>query len=363
MASVFLGHLKFAICPLPFEILFLLTSILLVSSPQGTAVDSPVRYEASHPAMGTVYTVAAYGADADFLAATVDEIFEEVDRLDAQMSNYKPESELSRINRDAAQKDVLVEPHLFGLIQLCQRLSEDTQGAFDITVGPLMKSWGFFRGQGRVPSPQEIRDVLRHVGYRHMHLEAERRTVHFDEPGIELDLGAKAKGYAVDRAVDILKENGVSRALVSAGTSSIYALGAPPGERGWKINLRDPFDGSKAAEVIYLKNFSLSTSGSYERFFKLGDKEYAHIMDPHTGRPVEHMLSTATFTEHTVDSDGLSTALYVLGVEASRNYLAQHPNIAAIFYLPADAERRFKRVATQSISYHLSPDTLVEIGK
>ena len=353
------NHLPFAICLLSFAILF----PLLASPPQGTVVTSPVRYEASHPAMGTVYTVAAYGADADFLAATVNEVFDEIDRLDAQMSNYKPESELSRINRDAAHQDVVVEPHLFGLIQLCLRLSEDTEGAFDVTVGPLMKAWGFFRGEGHVPNPQEIRDVLRHVGYRHVHLDAERRALHFDEAGIELDLGAKAKGYAVDRAVDILKENGVSSALVSAGNSSIYALGAPPGERAWKISLRDPFNGNRAAEVIYLKNFSVSTSGSYERFFTLGGRKYAHIMDPHTGRPVENMLSTAAFTEHTADSDGLSTALYVLGVEASRKYLAQHPNVATIFYLPAGAEQKFKRVSLESGSYHLPLDSVVEIGR
>jgi FAD:protein FMN transferase len=109
--------------------------------------------------------VAAYGNDVDFLAETVNEVFEEVDRLDAQMSNYKPESELSHINQEAAHADVVVEPRLCGLIQLCLRLSEDTGGAFEITVGPLIKAWGFFRGQGRVPSPQEIHDVLKHVGY------------------------------------------------------------------------------------------------------------------------------------------------------------------------------------------------------
>jgi FAD:protein FMN transferase len=339
----------------------LLISIIVASLQQATAVGSPVRYEASHPSMGTVYTVAAYGHDADFLAETVNEVFEEVDRLDAQMSNYKPESELSHINREAAHADVVVEPRLFDLIQLCMRLSEDTGGAFDITVGPLMKAWGFFRGQGRVPSPQEIHDVLKHVGYNHVHLDTARRTIHFDEAGIELDLGAKAKGYAVDRAVEILKENGISSALVSAGTSSIYALGAPPGEKGWKISLRDPFDQNKAAEVVYLKNFSLSTSGNYERFFKMGGRMYSHIMDPHTGMPVEGMLSASAFTERTTDSDGLSTALYVLGVEASRDYLARYPNIAAIFYLPSDTEKTFKRVLLQSPSYRLSPSALVEI--
>lgn len=313
--------------------------------------------------MGTLYTVAVYGRDAQFLADTVNEVFEEVDRLDTQMSNYKPESELSRINREAVREDVVVEPRLFGLIQLCLRLSEDTGGAFDITVGPLMKAWGFFRGQGRVPSPQEIHDVLKHVGYRHVHLDAKRHTIRFDEPGIELDLGAKAKGYAVDRAVEILKENGISSGLVSAGTSSIYALGAPPGEKAWKISLRDPFDEKRAAEVAYLKNFSLSTSGNYERFFRIGGKMYSHIMDPHTGMPVQGVLSACAFTERTTDSDGLSTALYVLGVEASRNYLASHPNITAIFYLPSGTEKRLQRVSLQSPSYRLAPDALVETQK
>lgn len=333
----------------------------LLASPQQTTTTSPVRYEASHQSMGTVYTVAAYGRDADFLAETVNEVFEEIDRLDAQMSNYKPESELSQINREAAHEDVLVEPRLFGLLQLCQRLSEETDGAFDITVGPLMKAWGFFRGEGRIPGPQEMRDVLKHVGYRHVHLDAARRTVHFDEPGIELDLGAKAKGYAVDRAVDILRENGISSALVSAGTSSIYALGVPPGEKGWKITLRDPFDANKVAETIYLKNFSLSTSGNYGRFFKVDGKTYSHIMDPHTGMPVEGMLSASAFTERATDSDGLSTALYVLGVAGARKYLARHSNTAAILYQPTGPEKKFKRTSLESPDFHLLADALVEI--
>lgn len=311
--------------------------------------------------MGTFYTVAAYGRDADFLAEAVNEVFEEIDRLDTQMSNYKPESELSQINREAAGEYVPVDPRLFGLLQLCQRLSEETDGAFDITVGPLMKAWGFFRGQGRLPSPLEIRDVLKHVGYRHVHLNANRRTIHFDEPGIELDLGAKGKGYAVDRAVDILRENGITSALVSAGASSIYALGAPPGDRGWKITVRDPFDPNKVAETIYLKNFSLSTSGNYERFFKVGGKMYSHIMDPHTGMPVGGMLSACAFTERATDSDGLSTAFYVLGVEGTRKYLAHHPNTAAILYQPAGADKKITRTSLQSASYHLPVDALVEI--
>lgn len=319
-----------------------------------------IRYEKSRVAMATEFTVAVYGRDSNFLAETVEEVFEEFDRIDQQMSNYKSDSELSEINRDAALGPVLVEPNLYALLQKSLRFSRDTGGAFDITVGPLMKAWGFFRGQGRLPSQAELREVLGHVGYRHVLLDDGRRTVRFDDPGIELDLGGIAKGYAVDRAVEILRENGITRGLVSAGTSSIYALGSPPGEKGWKIALRDPFDATKAADTLVLKNFSVSTSGDYVRYFKLGGRTYSHIMDPHSGMPVEGVLSTTVFARSTIDSDALSK-LYVLGVEGSRRYLAAHPNLRALFYLPADSAKEFKRVELRSREYHLPPDTLAEI--
>ena len=251
----------------------LLLSFLLSASLRGAwGEESLVRFEASHDAMGTQFTIVAYGADARFLAQVANEAFEEIDSLDAQMSNYKPESELSRINRDAAHEAVLVEPRLFQLIADSIRGSEETGGAFDITVGPLMKAWGFFRGQGRVPTAQELSRVMKRVGYHHVQLDPEKRTIRFDVAGLELDLGGVAKGYAVDRAVDILRANGVTIALVSSGTSSIYALGAPPGERAWRVTLRDPFHADKAGDVAYLKNYSFSASGNYEKFFTLGGK-------------------------------------------------------------------------------------------
>lgn len=332
-----------------------------VGRSQSDAASGPIeRYEASHPSMGTEFTVAVYGRDPKFLGETVEEVFEEIDRIDQQMSSYKPESELSQINRLAASQNVLVQPNLFALIETSLRFSEETGGAFDITVGPLMKAWGFSRGQGRVPSAADLSEVLKHVGYQHVKLDAVRRTLHFDVPGMELDLGGIAKGYAVDRAVSILRENGITDALVSSGMSSIYALGAPPGERGWKITLRDPFDQQKAADVIYLKNFSMSTSGSYNRFFKLGGKTYSHIMNPHSGMPVENMLSTTVFAASSTTSDALSK-LFVLGVEGSRRYLATHPDILALFYVPAGLERQFKRVSLRSASYNLPMEVRVEV--
>jgi thiamine biosynthesis lipoprotein len=322
-----------------------------------------VRYEASHAAMGAVFTIVAYGSEARYLAQVVNEAFEEIDRLDAQMSNYRPESELEGINHRAGREAVLVEPKLFQLIRDALCYSEETGGAFDVTVGPLVKAWGFFRGQGRVPPRGELSEVLKRVGYRHLKLDPATRTIRFDTDGVELDLGGIAKGYAVDQAVEILRSNGVTSALVSSGTSSLYALGAPPSERGWKVTLRDPYKAEKVGDVVHLKNYSLSASGNYEKFFQLRGKTYCHILDPRSGRPVENMLATAVLAPRAVQSDALSTAFFVLGVKGSRNYLSTHPNLVALFYQPTAAKARFKRVFLQSASFRPPAETLAEFAQ
>jgi FAD:protein FMN transferase len=336
-------------------------SLILATLQLVSAAAPPVRYEDSHDAMGTVFTVVAYGEDKEFLAEVVREVFDEIDQLDAQMSNYKPQSELSGINRDAARHPVLVEPKLFGLIQDSLRTSQETDGAFDITVGPLLKVWGFFRGQGRIPSDSELASVMRRIGYRHVKLDSERREIWFNTPGVELDLGAIAKGYALDRAVELLRSEGISSALISSGTSSICALGAPPGETGWKISIRDPFDAKRVADTVRIKNYSLSVSGDYEKFFKLQGRIYSHIFSPKTGRPVENMLSTAVLAPLGETSDSLSTSFYVMGPKRTESYLAQHPNLRVIFYLPGTSAGKFKRLQMRSESFTLPPDALVEV--
>jgi len=311
--------------------------------------------------MGTVFTVVAYGSNSAYLGEVADQAFREIDRLDDQMSNYKPESELSVINRQAYRHKVVVEPELFKLLEDSLRYSEETGGAFDITVGPLMKSWGFFRGRGRMPSSAELTQVLKRIGYQHVKLDASARTIQFDEPGIEIDLGGIAKGYAVDQVVKILRSDGIQQALVSSGTSSVYALGSPPGEQGWKVSVRDPLDPKKAACVLRLQNLSLSVSGDYEKFFKLGGKIYAHIMDPHTGRPVENMLSTVVVSPLATDSDGLSTSFFVEGVKPSRDYLTHHPNLTAIFYLPSHSGHTFQQIVLKSSVTNLPANSFVRI--
>jgi FAD:protein FMN transferase len=314
----------------------------------GQPGDSLTRFAASHQAMGTIFSIAAYGASSVFLKEAVRRAFREIDRLNHLMSHYRPESELSALNRNAHRKRVVVTHELFKIIEASLRYSEETHGAFDITVGSLMKSWGFFRRCGRMPSPPELAQALKQTGYRHVKLDAAARTVGFDKPGIELDLGAIGKGYAVDRAVEILRKEGIVQALVSSGTSSIYALGSPPGKHGWEVSVCHPRDRRKTTCSLRLEDLSVSISGDCENFFEIEDRIYSHLMDPNTGMPVQDILMTAVVSPSATQSDALSTSFLIGGVAKSRSYLECHPNLAAIVYRRAGSADRVEQLALKS---------------
>ncbi len=281
-----------------------------------------VRVERFAEAMGTTFSITAYVEDEARSEPAIEAAFGEVRRLDRLLSNYKPESELSLVNRTASEHAVKVLPELFQLLQTCFEVSRESQGAFDMTVGPLMKVWGFYRGEGRVPDPDVLTRTLAHVGYRNVVLDAKQGTVRFLKRGVDLDPGGVGKGYAVDRMVTILKQHGVNCALVSAGGSSIYGLGAPPETpQGWKIEIQDPLDSSKSTAAVYLKNFSLSTSGGYEKFFTAGGKTYSHIMDPRTGYPVRGMLAVSVLCPRTLDSEIWAKPFYVLGRDWAKKHI------------------------------------------
>ncbi|MBS1788476.1 MAG: FAD:protein FMN transferase [Acidobacteria bacterium] len=293
-----------------------------------------IRFEDSRISMACAYSIVTYGEDESALAEAVTAAFDEVDRIDRLMSHYKPESPLSRLNQNAASQPVKVEPELFDFISECLRYSRESGGAFDITVGPLMKTWGFFRGEGRMPKPEEMAEARAKVGWRHVILNEQDHTIRFDRDGVELDLGGIAKGYAVDKAVEVLKQRGIRRALVNACGSTIYGLGAPPGEAAWEVKLRDPVRSQKTAMTIRLNNRALSVSGSYEKFFDLGGKRYSHIFDPRTGWPVQGVLSVAVLTETGTAGDALDNVFYVSGIETSKTLLKRLPRTTAIFFLP-----------------------------
>ncbi len=299
-----------------------------------------LRIESSLDAMGSVYTIVAYGEDRNILQSAIDLSFEEVKRLDDLLSNYKPRSEWSMVNREAGSGPARVSPELFGLVDTCLRYSQASDGAFDITVGPLVRTWGFFRGTGRLPHRAEIRTALAKVGYRNVILNRDNLTIQFARPGVEIDPGGIGKGYAVDRIVDILRGRGVASALVSAGGSSMYAIGAPPGEKGWSVKIRHPKDPDKSVGEVTLTNSSMSTSGTSEKFFVSGGKTYSHIFDPRSGYPAAGMLSVSVLAPKAIDSEAWTKPMFILG----RSWASRHPekqkDLTKIFFCEDKTEIR-----------------------
>ena len=277
--------------------------------------------ERSSPAMGSTFSIEMYGHNMGVMQAAAEKALAEAARIDRMLSNYQPDSELSKVNEHAAEAPVKISQELFDLLTACLAYSRTSEGAFDITVAPLMKVWGFYKDSGHLPLRSKVAAALGHVGYRNVRLDPAARTVYFAQPGVGLDPGGVGKGYAVDKMVGILKENGITCALISGGGSSIYGLGAPPDEpRGWRVSIRDPKDEKKAAAEVYLRNSSLSTSGNYEKFFWAEGRLYSHIMDPRTGVPAIGMLSVSVLSPKTLDSEVWTKPYYILG----RAWTRQH---------------------------------------
>ena len=273
------------------------------------------RLERSTDAMGATFSVVLYGSDQASMNQAIEAAFDEAHRLDELLSNYKPGSEWSRVNRDAATHPVPVSPELFQLLSDCLGYSRASEGTFDITVGPLMRAWGFFGGTHHVPSSEQLRDALQIVGSQHIQLDAQAHTVRFDRPGVEIDPGGVGKGYAVDRMVAILRARGFQNALVAASGSSIYGLGNPPEEpRGWSVNIADPWDHRKHAAQVFLKDISLSTSGTYEKSFRVNGHRYSHIMDPRHGVPAEGAVQVTVLAPRAIDSEVWAKPFFIQGI-------------------------------------------------
>ena len=278
------------------------------------AAQQTLRFEESLDAMGTTFTIVAYGRDRFRLQSAVEAGFDEVKRLEDLLSNYRPDSEWSQMNQRAASGPMRVSDELFRVLALCQSYSRASNGAFDVSVGPLMKVWGFYKGTGRFPHRAEIKGAMARVGYELVELDEGNKTVRFRRPGVELDPGGIGKGYAVDRVVDILRRGGVASGLITAGSSSIYGIGTPPDEpKGWHVGIKHPKNPRNTVADVWLKDQSMATSGNYEKFFVANGRLYSHIMDPRTGYPAQGMLSVSVLAPRALDSEAWSKPFYING--------------------------------------------------
>ncbi len=302
-------------------------AVLLGVCLQAVQGAEPRRYSAD--AMGGAFSIVLYGpnpARADLAAAAA---FAELTRIESFLSNYRPDSEWSRTNREAAFRPVKVSAELFELLVVCGDYTRRSEGAFDISVGPLMRAWGFRGGGMQTPGRE-----LSLVGFDKVKLDAAAQTVRFLRPGMELDPGGIGKGYAVDRMVAALRNCGIDCALVSAAGSTIFGMGSPPGRGGWNVVIESPKSRLRTAGEVQLKDSALSTSGMREKSVRADGKVYGHIMDPRTGRPAAGAVMAAVTGKTALETEAWTKAVFING---SRWAAARLPQGCRAFFCDESA--------------------------
>ena len=290
----------------------------------------PVPVHEQKYAMGTVFDIVVYTDSPARAAAAMDKAFQEIVHLDAVMSNFKPESDLSRLNRGAHFHTVNVPPDLYTVIADSLRYSRLSGGKFDITVGPLTDLWKTAIRGGPVPTAAQLQKLEACIGYRKIKL-IPPRDIEFLSPCLRIDLGAIGKGYAVDRAITVLRAHGIRRALVNAGGSTVYGMGTPPGQAGWPVALRDPSHHVPAR--VMLHDTAISTSQQTAPSL-LGGKRAGHIVNPATGLPVNTEYAVSVLAQDATAADALSTTLLLVGPQDGKRLLSTTGGTSAIWISP-----------------------------
>lgn len=303
--------------------------LFVASSPD---TKTPLVHKTKY-AMGTVYEIAAFDDSPDHASAAIDKAFAEIVRLDNILSNYKPDSDLSRLNREGHFHAVKVPADLYRVIEESDKYSRLSGGKYDITVAPLVDMWKAALRGDRVVSQAEQEKLRACVGYEKIEL-IPPDTVEFHSPCMRIDVGSIGKGYAVDRAVEVLRANGVKNALVDAGQSSIYGMGAPPGQSAWEVHLRDP--SNHVDPTVMLNENSVSTAEQTPPSL-LGNETAGHIIDPDTGKPLETHYALSVVVKTGTASDALSTTLLLVGPEEGKSIVKAIPDTAAIWVAPDGA--------------------------
>ncbi|MGA7752170.1 MAG: FAD:protein FMN transferase [Candidatus Sulfotelmatobacter sp.] len=304
--------------------------ILYVASSAAQSSDGPILVYKGKYVMGTVFEIAAYAESSEKGSAAIDKAMLEIVRMDDLMSNYKPESALSRLNRSAHFHPQKVPPDLYRVIEQAVQFSKLSGGKFDISVAPIVNLWKAALSGDSLPSLSQRQQAEDCVGYDKIELTPPDQIT-FRSSCMQLDLGAIGKGYAVDRAGEVLHSYGIRNALINSGGSTILALGSPPGQRGWLVHLRDP--SHKLDPYVVLKDQSVSTS-EQTAVSLLAPESAGHIIDPTTGRPVETQFAVSVVTSSGTPSDGLSTTLLLLGPKVGKSLVDGMSNVSAIWLSP-----------------------------
>lgn len=311
---------------------------LLATEPESSEAYHLVRV--SRNAMASRFEIAIPFATPNATEAACDAL-DLIDELEEQLTVYRETSEVTRINAAAWQEPVVVEHRLFDLLAFALGLWNDTAGAFDICTGALTKVWGFHRREGRVPTAVDRAAAMAKAGSRHLAMDPAKRTVEFRVPGLEINLGAIGKGYALDRAAERLRTQWrVGSALLSVGGSSVYALGTPPGDpRGWPIVVRHPWDQERILGMVRLRDRGFGTSAATVQHFDYNGEKLGHLLDPRTGWPAVGTASASAAAPTAMEADAVSTAFYVMGASASENFARSRPHLGGLVLADDDIPR------------------------
>jgi thiamine biosynthesis lipoprotein len=296
--------------------------------------------------MGTFANLKAIAKDPRTAKKCVETAFAELKKVDDLMSDYKSDSEISEVNRDAFKRAVKVSKSTFEVLQKSAEFSRLSEGAFDITIAPLTELWRSAAEVNSVPSEAELADARLKVGYEKLFLDANEMTVRFAVEGMKLDLGGIAKGYAIDRAIDAMQAGGAVGGMVDVG-GDIRCFGKPPrGRKTWRIGLENPAESRGSDQtlsagagtillILKLNNVAIATSGGYRRFVLVEGKKHSHIKDRVTGASAEGLSSVTIISQNALDADALATSVSVMGPEKGLALIEKTPQTEAILITPS----------------------------
>ncbi len=293
----------------------------------------PALTKSARPFLGTIVeiTVADKDKTGQFVNNAINQAFAEIERVEGLLSRFKPKSDISRINAGAYIRPTKVSSETIWLIEQSILFSRLTDGAFDITSGPLTHAWGFDeKGKGHIPSPEQLKEALSRVGYRHIDIIEPQQSVFLARAGMSLDLGGIAKGYAVDKAAAVLKKEGISSALINAG-GDIYALGGRSKAEKWRIAVKHPRKKGAVLTVLELQDEAVATSGDYQKYIESGQERFSHIINPKSGEACADMPASVTVkARDCLSADALATSIFVLGSKKGIELVNQLENTEAI---------------------------------
>lgn len=295
-------------------ILFIAAILLLLAGVFASRLFKEIKpFQKSEYIMGTIFDITAISDNDRLLEETSKKAFDEVRRIDSLMSRYKETSEVSLVNRNAGIAPVKVGDELIEVLQEAKKISELSDGAFDVTIGPLTDLWGFDVEKNIVPPKERIEELRRLVNYRRLKIDASTSTVYLEDKGMMIDVGGIAKGYSIAKAMKVFADAGIKDVIINAGGN----LNLRGGRKGkpWRIGIQDPRNEKKLLGKLTISEISVATSGDYQRYFIKDGVRYHHILDPKTGFPAKGLISATVIGNNKTSMDGFSSSVFLLGAE------------------------------------------------